>query len=148
MFTADSMGTSHVIYFFAFTVYNIVQCLWKRQKSLKYCALFLFLLWWNVPVQFQLCILKIHSFLLLYIYMCLCMFVQEEKKRLFFIWSLHVLITMCLSSLPCYFIKTTVFKFGIGSVCVCLSKYHIPMKFHVGIRFLYGIIVTCGWTIK
>lgn len=77
MFTAartDSTGRKQQLcdLISAFTVYNIVQCLWKMANSLEYCAMSSVLLW-NVTEQFDLCILKIHSFLLLYIYMCPCM---------------------------------------------------------------------------
>lgn len=100
MFTTWLDGEQSCDLVFAFTVYSIVQCLWKRQKSLEYCALSLFLLLWNVTVQFELCILKIHSFLL-YIYLYVFMYVCTEKKEnkcLFFIMSLHVLITKCVLS--------------------------------------------------
>ena len=89
MFTAawtDSAGRNQQLcdLISAFTVYNTVQCLWKKANSLEYCALSSVLLLWNVTVQFYLCILKIHSFLLLYIYMCPCMFVQKKKRMSIF----------------------------------------------------------------
>lgn len=99
MFTAawtDSTGRNQQLcdLISAFTVYNIVQCLWKTANSLEYCALLSpVLLWWNVTVQFDLCILKIHSFLLLYIYMCPCMFVQKKKINVYFLYF----VTACLN---------------------------------------------------
>lgn len=89
MFTAawtDSTGRNQQLcdLISAFTVYNIVQCLWKMANSLEYRAMSSVLLLWNVTVQFDLCILKIHSFLLLYIYMCPCMFVQKRKQMSIF----------------------------------------------------------------
>lgn len=66
-----------------------------KKKKQSHLNIVLRLLFWydgNVTVQFDLCILKIHSFLLLYIYMCPCMFVQKkENKCLFFIF-----VTACL----------------------------------------------------
>lgn len=58
-------------------------------------------------------------FLLLYIYMCPCMFVQKKKTNVYFLYlSLHVLISLNVSfSLPCLFYKTIVFNFVIECVC-------------------------------
>lgn len=59
----------------------------KWQHSLEYCAMSSVLLLWNVTVQLDLCILKIHSFLLLlYIYMCHVCLYRKENKCLFFIF--------------------------------------------------------------
>lgn len=126
MFTAawtDSTGRNQQLcdLISAFTVYNIVQCVWKKANSLEYCAMSPVLLLWNVTVQFDLCILKIHSFLLLYIYMCPCMFVQKKKANVYFLYlSLHVLIWLNVSLLlcPCLISKSAVFNFLIECVCV------------------------------
>lgn len=126
MFTAvwtDSTGRNQQLcdLISAFTVYSNVQCLWKKANSLEYCALSPVLLLWNVTVQFDLCILKIHSFLLLYIYMCPCMFVQNKKRNVYFLYlSLHVLISPSLFLWPHLFYKTTVFNFVIECVCACV----------------------------
>lgn len=121
----------------AFTVYDIVQCVWKKANSLEYCAMSSVLLLWNVTVQFDLCILKIHSFLLLYIYMCPCMFVQKKKTNVYFLYlSLHVLISLdvSLSLCPVYFIKQ-LYLILLLNVCVRIQSNHIPMQFHVGSWF-------------
>ena len=80
------------------------------------------LLLWNVTVQFDLCILKIHPFLLLYIFICVhvCLYRKRKQMSIFYICHLHVLISLNVSLfLVPLFCKAIVFNFVIET-CACL----------------------------
>lgn len=78
-------------------MYNIVQCLckMKTKNSLKYCAMSSALLLWNVTVQFDLCILKIHFFTSIYLYVLLYV-CTEKKENVYFFILVDACLNMCL----------------------------------------------------
>lgn len=129
----------------AFTVYSIVQHLWKMATfTWILCYVLCFVIMecncatW--PLYFKNTLFFTSS-IYLYVSMYVC---TEKKTNVYFLYlSMHVLMPFIVHISLCKFnfIKQLYLIFLLN-VCVRIQSNHIPMQFHVG--NLYGNAVTIG----